>query len=66
MFKLSGGVIPVGSGAFAYGVPPGTSPLPVILSILNELVPENPNRPYDMKQVIENIVDDGDFFEVHE
>jgi propionyl-CoA carboxylase beta chain len=43
-----------------------TDPIDRDLSILNELVPENPNRPYDMKQVIENIVDDGDFFEVHE
>jgi propionyl-CoA carboxylase beta chain len=33
---------------------------------LNEVVPENPNKPYDMKEVIRLIVDDGDFFEVHE
>ncbi len=33
---------------------------------LNTLVPENPNKPYDMKDVIRRIVDDGDFFEVHE
>jgi propionyl-CoA carboxylase beta chain len=32
---------------------------------LNGLVPENPNRPYDIKQVIEKIVDKADFFEVH-
>jgi len=31
---------------------------------LLELVPENPNRPYDMKEVIRAIVDDGEFFEV--
>lgn len=43
-----------------------TDPIDRDLSVLNELVPENPNRPYDMKKVIENIVDDGDFFEVHE
>jgi propionyl-CoA carboxylase beta chain len=29
-----------------------------------ELVPDSPNRPYDMKQVIADVVDDGDFFEV--
>ena len=30
-----------------------------------ELIPDSPNKPYDMKQVIADIVDDGDFFEVH-
>lgn len=33
---------------------------------LNKIIPENPNKPYDMKDVIRLIVDDGDFFEVHE
>ncbi len=33
---------------------------------LNSIVPENPNKPYDMKDVIRLIVDDGDFYEVHE
>jgi propionyl-CoA carboxylase beta chain len=33
---------------------------------LNSVIPENPNKPYDMKEVIRLIVDDGDFFEVHE
>lgn len=33
---------------------------------LNSIVPENPNKPYDMKDVIRLIVDDSDFFEVHE
>ncbi len=33
---------------------------------LNGIVPDNPNKPYDIKQVIRLIVDDGDFFEVHE
>ena len=31
---------------------------------LDTLVPENPNKPYDMKDVIRRVVDDGDFFEV--
>lgn len=31
---------------------------------LNEIVPDNPNKPYDMKEVIRLIVDDGYFFEV--
>jgi len=33
---------------------------------LDSIVPENPNQPYDVKDVIELIVDDGIFFEVHE
>jgi propionyl-CoA carboxylase beta chain len=32
---------------------------------LNSIIPENPNQPYDMKEVIEDIVDDATFFEVH-
>jgi len=33
---------------------------------LNSLVPANPNQPYDIKKVVEAIVDDGRFLEVHE
>jgi len=32
---------------------------------LNTLVPEQPNKPYDMAAVIRAVVDDRDFFEVH-
>jgi propionyl-CoA carboxylase beta chain len=32
---------------------------------LDELVPDSPNKPYDIKHVIERVVDDGDFLEVH-
>lgn len=31
---------------------------------LDTLVPPNPNKPYDMHELIEKIVDDGDFFEL--
>jgi acetyl-CoA carboxylase carboxyltransferase component len=31
---------------------------------LLDLIPDSPNRPYDMKKVIADIVDDGEFFEV--
>jgi propionyl-CoA carboxylase beta chain len=31
---------------------------------LDTLVPANPNQPYDMKELIAKIVDDGDFFEL--
>jgi propionyl-CoA carboxylase beta chain len=33
---------------------------------LNSLVPEDPQKPYDIKDVIHALVDDGYFFEVHE
>ncbi len=33
---------------------------------LNSVVPDNPNMPYDMKEVIRSIVDNGEFYEVHQ
>ncbi|HEX4108370.1 MAG TPA: acyl-CoA carboxylase subunit beta [Solirubrobacteraceae bacterium] len=33
---------------------------------LDEIVPDNPNKPYDMRDVIHLIVDDGEFLEVHQ
>ena len=33
--------------------------------VLDDIVPENPNQPYDMKEVIEGVVDEGSFLEVH-
>ena len=33
---------------------------------LNALVPEDPQKPYDIKDAIHSVVDDGYFFEVHE
>ena len=33
---------------------------------LDSVVPDNPNKPYDMRDVIRYVVDDGEFFEVHE
>ena len=35
-------------------------------SSLDTIVPENPNKPYDIKEVIRLIVDDGKFLEVQE
>ena len=49
-------------------------PLPVIecddpldrqSETLANIVPENPNMPYDMKHIILEIVDDKEFFEIH-
>jgi len=33
---------------------------------LEQIVPDNPNKPYDIRHVIRRVVDDSDFFEVHE
>src|SRR5512132_3895259 len=33
---------------------------------LDSIVPDDPQKPYDMRDVISRIVDDGEFFEVHE
>ncbi len=33
---------------------------------LNELVPDNPNKPYDIKEAIQLIVDNGEFYEIEE
>src|ERR687894_293529 len=33
---------------------------------LDTLVPDDPSKPYDMREVISRVVDDGEFFEVHE
>tara|TARA_B100000686_G_C16761596_1_gene959047 strand:+ start:334 stop:1899 length:1566 start_codon:yes stop_codon:yes gene_type:complete len=32
---------------------------------LNDLLPDSSNQAYDMRSVIESVVDDGDFFEYH-
>lgn len=34
--------------------------------VLNEIIPDNPNQPYDMREVIDGIVDAESFFEVHQ
>merc|ERR1711974_418274 len=33
---------------------------------LDEIIPENPNQPYDIRDVINNTIDTDSFFEVHE
>jgi len=35
-------------------------------SSLDEIIPDNPNKPYSMHDVIGQIVDDGKLFEIHE
>lgn len=36
------------------------------LEFLNNFIPENPNKPYDVKDVIKALIDDDTFFEVHQ
>ena len=33
---------------------------------LDTLVPDNPNKPYDIKELIAKVADEGDFFEIQE
>jgi len=33
---------------------------------LDEIIPENPNRPYDMTEVLQALLDKGELFQVHE
>lgn len=34
-------------------------------SVLNTIIPDNSNQPYDMREVINGVIDEGSFFEVH-
>jgi len=42
-----------------------TDPIDRVEEYLNDIIPENPNKPYDVKDIISLIVDDGEFLEVH-
>jgi len=42
-----------------------SDPIDRLEDSLNEMIPDNPNHPYDMKKVIHTIVDDEEFVEVH-
>ena len=45
-------------------VRPSNDPADRMDMSLDTLVPDNPNKPYDMKELILKTVDDGDFFEL--
>ncbi len=45
-------------------VRPSNDPADRMDRSLDTLVPDNPNKPYDMKELILKTVDDGDFFEL--
>ena len=36
-----------------------------IREALNDIVPDNPNKPYDMYEVISGIIDENSFYEIH-
>lgn len=40
-------------------------PIDRLDDVLNDIIPENPNQPYDVKDIIYTIVDDGEFLEFH-
>jgi acetyl-CoA carboxylase carboxyltransferase component len=45
-------------------VVPCNDPIDRLDDSLNEIIPEDPNKGYDMYGVISSIVDNGEFFEV--
>ncbi len=45
---------------------PSDDPVDRRLPEIRETVPDNPNKGYDIKDIIHAMVDHGDFFEVHE
>ena len=53
---------------YAAGAPewPSFDEIDRIEPSLNSLVPDNPNKPYDIKELILKVVDEGDFFELSE
>ena len=50
------------------GVPelPTKDPAERAEASLDTLIPDNPNKPYDIKELILKVVDEGDFFEIQE
>ncbi|HEX3952045.1 MAG TPA: acyl-CoA carboxylase subunit beta [Stellaceae bacterium] len=53
-----------GSNRAAISPRPASDPRDRPEPSLDTLIPANPNKPYDMRELIEKIVDDGDFFEI--
>jgi propionyl-CoA carboxylase beta chain len=53
---------------YAAGAPewPSFDEIDRIEPSLDSLVPDNPNKPYDIKELILKVVDEGDFFELSE
>ena len=45
---------------------PTSDPVSRVDDSLNDIIPDSPNKAYDMYYVIKSIVDDGKFFEIHQ
>ncbi len=49
-------------------LPPEEAPAEEITDsdlVLDTFIPDSANQPYDMRQIVESVLDDGDFLEVH-
>lgn len=46
-------------------VTPTADPIERMEDVLNEIIPDNPNTPYDVKDIIFSITDDKEFLEIH-
>ena len=57
--------LPANNEAGAPEIPTFDVPDRVDMS-LDTLIPENPNKPYDIKELVLKTVDEGDFFEIQE
>lgn len=44
---------------------PCNDPIDRLEDSLNSIIPDNPNKPYDVKDIIHAIVDNGEFLEIH-
>lgn len=45
---------------------PTEDPINRLEDTLNSIIPDNPNKPYDVKEVIHGIVDNGEFLEIQQ
>lgn len=45
---------------------PTEDPINRLEDALNSIIPDNPNKPYDVKEVIHGIVDNGEFLEIQQ
>ncbi|MSQ78233.1 MAG: acyl-CoA carboxylase subunit beta [Flavobacteriaceae bacterium] len=41
-------------------------PTDEVREVLKDIIPENANQPYDMREVINGVIDEGTWFEVHQ
>ncbi len=65
MLRQLMGYLPANNMEDAPRITPKDSPMRAEVA-LDTIVPDNPNKPYDMKEVLKHIVDEQDFFEVQE